>query len=185
MGIKQIGIPKRQLDQSYWNSQLFLVTWNVTITNPCIFPYTPNYRSQWMCCILMSYNTDTECVCVCAHFMGPQNHLRGWRATPRSKQQQLKGHVRMKPLTQRIFSHTCNESKKRWHNCCKYISHIYRTQSSLLTRAQPHSIPAFTQSLSFHLSTHYSRTASLRLSGVKGLHVCMFNILELQESSLK
>ncbi len=106
--------------------------------NPLDFFLHPKpYRSQRMWCILMSYNTDTECVCV--HFMGPQNHLRGRRATPRSKQQQLKGHVRMKPLTQRIFSHTCNESKKRWHNCCKYISHIYRTQSSLLTRAQPHS----------------------------------------------
>lgn len=65
---------------------------------------------------------------VFAHFMGPQNPGRGLKgdATPRSEQQQLLDHVRVKPLTQRILSHTCNESQRRWHNRCKYISHIYK-----------------------------------------------------------
>ncbi len=103
--------------------------------------------------------------CVCVFHRAPKS-WEGLKsdATPRSKQQQLMGHVRMKPLTQRILSHMqwVQEEVTTAASILATITEL--NPSSLLTRAQPHipppfsfSIPAFTQCLSFHLSTHYSR----------------------------
>ncbi len=61
------------------------------------------------------------------------------------------------------------------------------TELNLLSWPEHNLIPSLL-SPSLSPSTFQHTTAgqiSLRLSGVKGLHVCMFNILELQESSLK
>lgn len=171
---------------------LFTNSWIFSLHNsPCKSLNVQHLEGDWL---EEAYNTDTVCVCArvrpCiswgSRILGG---VEGWRNT------QIRTTAAHGPCKDKNFNTTYSLShmqcvpKEVTTAASIWATFTELNLSSLLTRVQPHIPPPFSFSISRVSPSTFPHTTagriSLWLSGVEVLRVCMFNILGLQESSLK